>query len=415
MADQDIQSLQSQLQQLQEKLQSFDKKFSLHQHTGNDGSVWLDNTNIFLRNDRAIVSGCGGILGHKTDATDRAPLMYKLGIITGPDSNRNSGNVGNASSNAQLTIEKQGDGTEGILNLGNIVPVPNTFFYEVHNGIFIDCSKKFISVATGQTVFTDSDLNINDGISRVNYYFFIKLISGVKLVYAIIGNTVNSVTLKSAITLPAGDDGKVDNYTIFAPIYLGSADFPWRRIYTDSTVNGGVRFGVGSTSNGQNSLLWVDSTTGVLMYRDFSGVTTSISGSSFLGSKVSAYLAAATNLGGALVPIVFDTVNWDTNSEFNATFGTFTAASTGYYNVKAQVTVSAVLAGTGVNLAVCVNGTVVCYNLITVGAAGFSTNTIETDVHLVAGQIVAIYGATDIPPLALQTGANYCNLSIHRI
>jgi hypothetical protein len=256
---QTIDQLQKQVGTLQKDLAEYKKKFVMHQHTGTDGSVWLDNTDIFLRDKRAIVSGCGGILGETLDATDTTPVKRGLAIVCGPEANRSAGNIGTKSKNAEIILRKQGNGEE---------TSANTFFYGFHNLNEVDCSKKIISIAVGQTVFIDSDLDLNDGISRVGYYILFELkvpiiVNGTPQTdfsYKIISNTSNSVTIDSPGITAAG---QLSYYSIAAPIYLGNAQYPWTRIYTTMGSGGGVRFGVGGTNNGQNGLLYTD---GVQIY-----------------------------------------------------------------------------------------------------------------------------------------------------
>jgi hypothetical protein len=249
---------------LQKDLAEYKKKFVMHQHTGTDGSVWLDNTDIFLRDKKAIISGCGGMLGQVgVDAKTLLPIR-ELNILCGPEANRSAGNVGSTSKNAQLTIEKTGDGAE---------TTPNTFFYGFHNINKVDCSHKVLNITSGQTVFTDSDLDLNDGIDRTGFYilFYLKnpiTVNGVAetlFSYQIASNTSNSVTITSGITVT----GQLTQYKVLAPIYLGSADYPWTRIYTTMGVGGGIRFGIGQTNNGQNGLLYTDGTQ--VYFRDING------------------------------------------------------------------------------------------------------------------------------------------------
>ena len=263
---QTIDQLQKQVGTLQKDLAEYKKKFVMHQHTGVDGSVWLDNTDIFLRDKKAIISGCGGILGETVSATDTTPVRRAVNLVCGPEANRSAGNVGTKSKNAQIVLQKDGDGEESSAN---------TFLYGFHNINEIDCSHKVLNITSGQTVFTDRDLDLNDGIDRTGYYILFQLKTPVTangtsqtlFCYKIDSNTNNSVTISSGITAT----GQLAYYSVFAPIYLGNAEHPWTRLYTLMGNGGGIRFGIGGTNNGQNTLLY-DTGGNQLTYRNSSGV-----------------------------------------------------------------------------------------------------------------------------------------------
>lgn len=61
-------------------------------------------------------------------------------------------------------------------------------------------------------------------------------------------------------------------YSILQPVYLGSTDTPWQRLYVEDGTGGGIRIGGGPTNGGQNGLLYMDAT-GDLYWRNKSGTS----------------------------------------------------------------------------------------------------------------------------------------------
>lgn len=111
------------------------------------------------------------------------------------------------------------------------------------------------------------------------------------------------------------------------------------------------------------------------------------------GSFFSAYMSAnQTGIGGTYVILNYDTVEFDSNNEFNPSTHIFTAKRAGYYRVNASTPMGNV-AGTPSNM-IYKNGTQ--YLSGTWGTAlvagGNSLNMVDALVHLNAGDTLAVYG-----------------------
>lgn len=87
-----------------------------------------------------------------------------------------------------------------------------------------------------------------------------------------IASNTSSVITISGTWLASTSGG---TFTIFQPVFFGSADTPYQRFYTQEGTGAGVRFGVGPTNGGQNGLLYMDAT-GDLYWRNKSGVSTKL-------------------------------------------------------------------------------------------------------------------------------------------
>jgi len=85
----------------------------------------------------------------------------------------------------------------------------------------------------------------------------------------IVSNTKNEITLSNT-TSASGP-----TCFVFNTVYLGSADFPWRRAYLSEGSGAGIRFGYGPTGGGSNGLLYMNDG-GNLIWRDKGGSTTTI-------------------------------------------------------------------------------------------------------------------------------------------
>jgi len=87
----------------------------------------------------------------------------------------------------------------------------------------------------------------------------------------IVSNEGNHLTLASALP----DDMSEKDFLIYTPVFLGSPLVPWERLYVTSGTAGGVRFGEGTTTGGQNGLLYMNSS-GNLFWRTPAGASTQL-------------------------------------------------------------------------------------------------------------------------------------------
>lgn len=129
-----------------------------------------------------------------------------------------------------------------------------------------------ISVSSGSSTITIPGYNfvtnelvggyINIYNSSANLVETQKISSNTSTTITITGTWINSTS-----------GGK---FLIYTPVFLGKTDTIFRRLYVEEeSATGGVRFGVGATSNGQNGLLYMD-TAGDLQWRNKAGTVTKL-------------------------------------------------------------------------------------------------------------------------------------------
>lgn len=136
-------------------------------------------------------------------------------------------------------------------------------------------------------------------------------------------------------------------------------------------------------------------------------------------SKCSAYLSSNQSIsaGGVFEKVEFNTVVYDTDSEFdNITDYRFTAKVTGWYCVKANARILALAVNDNCQMQIKVNTDVVeqtlRYNFPTVGNIDVEC---FKDVYLTAGDYVEIFVAqSNAAAKDLQGAIERTNLSIHR-
>lgn len=85
----------------------------------------------------------------------------------------------------------------------------------------------------------------------------------------VIANTSNTITLDS----DPNTQGKT-RYVINKGVLLGASNYPYRRLYVENDLFGGIRFGIGPTAGGKTSQLYVDGDN--LKFKNASGTTTTI-------------------------------------------------------------------------------------------------------------------------------------------
>lgn len=174
-------------------------------------------------------------------------------MSAGSDSNGTRG-----SNNSIMILENQG-ATNGTLNW--------SFFYGYrypnYGGVLGD-------VSSGTTL-TQKDVSIEEDKLVGAYLLLGPDSSGYTESHVITSNTKDTITFATASSI----DSEKAVWFVSVPIYLGSANFPWRRTYVTSETSGGVRFGEGATNGGKNGLLYTNSA-GDLYYRNYGGSSTKL-------------------------------------------------------------------------------------------------------------------------------------------
>jgi hypothetical protein len=99
-------------------------------------------------------------------------------------------------------------------------------------------------ITQGNTILTDTTLNLTLGVltgCRINLY---DSAGGFLEAYVVITNSATTITINGTWKSPTGNYF----YEIYAPMFLGSADRPWRRLYLDNEGGMAIRFGQGPPS-----------------------------------------------------------------------------------------------------------------------------------------------------------------------
>jgi len=260
---QQIQQLQIQIDSLNKELLDIKKRLSEHQHSGFDGSSKILESQVWVKDGKAVGSGCTGLVGYKSIPLGLDTSVYTSYLLTGPESPNVAESLNTSSKDCELITQYINGAT--------------TFIFPLQDAVGIDCSNKNIYVSQGQTVFSDSSLDLGENDNKVGYYLFLRRYpinpdDVTDFAYRISGNTKNSVTLQTPITF----SGKIQAYAISAYPYLGSSLGQFKKIYTLD----GVRFGPGESGNGQNGLLFMD-TDGSLKYTKPDNTTVSLGGYSY--------------------------------------------------------------------------------------------------------------------------------------
>lgn len=237
-----------------DKLDSLDKVLKIHGHQGDDGSKRLEREinllpgNGFVVADVAELSGFSETLPNGGDRT-------VVGIATGRDTTPQDG-----LNNSQIYMEHQ---------YSTDSTTKQTFFQGIRAPIY---NGKTAAVTSGGTTLTQNDYGWVPN-SMAGAYVVVNNAAGTSFAgYLIASNTSNTLTITGGTFAFSGAGLP---YTISVPIYLGSASYPWRRIYTGDLTSGGIRFGFGATGGGQNGLLYMDAS-GDLYWRNFAGTSTKL-------------------------------------------------------------------------------------------------------------------------------------------
>jgi hypothetical protein len=258
---QKIQELETKNQELTKKLDELSNKFeelkgvvSTHTHGGLDGSKQFYNDPIVLKSGIGISSGKYQFI----DVEDLVNNRTIGGLVVG-DGAKGSGTVDTAQETSQFFIEHY----YGTLN--TFIESFRTPLYDgVDNG----------NITSGGTTMSQTKFSwATDELAGAYVIVYDSANTATVSppaefdVYEIASNTATTLTITGG-TWTFTDASA--NFTVFMPVYLGSANFPFRRLYTMEGTGSGIRFGVGDTAGGQNGLLYMDAT-GDLYWRPKTG------------------------------------------------------------------------------------------------------------------------------------------------
>jgi hypothetical protein len=242
----DNEKLQQKILELENKVKTLESNYAKHQHDSLDGTNTL-RKNIKLDNDQWLQVGLGG-QGTLNNGVSGRPLDY--GISVGKDDGR-TGQVYKAD----------------LLQMNMVHGGSQSFYVGRRTPVVVNFPGTPVATTAGGNTITISGFNFATN-ELADAYINISNSSKVLVeTRKIVSNTATVITIDG--TWAASTSNAI--FGIYKPVYLGSAENNWQRIYTTEGTDGGLRFGIGATNeNNQNGLLYMDSA-GDLYWRNKAG------------------------------------------------------------------------------------------------------------------------------------------------
>jgi hypothetical protein len=244
--------LQNKILELESKIQKLEVNYAKHQHDSLDGTNTLKKS-IKLDQDQFLQVGLGG------QATGQVL------------------NVGEANEQIQYAIAVgKDDGRTGFVNKADVMQM--NFLHQPRN----TSRQSFLTMVRTPVVspLENTSISTSSGgntVTIVGYNFVTnELAGGLINIINSSGALVETRTIASntatviTITGTWGASTSGGTFYIYAPVFMGAADYIYQRFYAQEGTDGGIRFGVGPTAGGQNGLLYMNAT-GDIYFRDKSG------------------------------------------------------------------------------------------------------------------------------------------------
>ena len=226
----ELENLKRELEELKMDFSEWKKIFDFHKHSGRDKSSMIDG-NLTLKTQSFITIGNSQISGATVNegASNEANRFYS---VAGKDITTE---FADTSIDSQLTLEHQPT-TTGSTN--------QSFYYGIRPPLW---TNNGISITNATNTFTDSKRSWTVNALTNAYVNVYDTNLVFKETRKISSNTATVVTVDSNFTFTDSNS----TYIILMPVYLGSADYPWRRIY----IMEDIRFHRG-TSAGTDTI-WI--------------------------------------------------------------------------------------------------------------------------------------------------------------
>ena len=437
--------IEDKVKKLQDSLNSLSKKFDQHKHSGRDNSYVIDN-DIRMKTGKILSIGGGNFshiflnrgLKNENDTVDISNGKEYLGDTIG---------WGNDSINMQWYLQHQ---SEGLKYIGNWA---DETYYQISDavhayGYHFRCSVSHTSSSATEPgvgadwadywqvvnnwsfnysirppLYTNNGLSVTSGGDtitdstrswKVNELVgaYISVIGTTSLpleTHTITENTATQITING--TWGASDSSV--QYTVWRPVYFGTADFPWRRIYLTDDIRFGlgasagagviyIKYGTGSpegavTANVGSIYMRRDGGAGTTFYVKESGTGNTgwvASGGGSQTSKARAYRGTSVQTipTAEATKVQLNAESYDVDGEFDSTTNyRFTATTSGYYQVNAAVRYDVATADKMYLCIVRRNGTDVMYNQFHASVAQPITSNISDVVYMTAGQYLELF------------------------
>jgi len=244
-----IDELSSKLDKITTEFNNFKNSYELHKHDGYDNTSLLEG-NVLLK-DGSFINIGNTYRANFNQWQDTASEENRLILAVGNDG---TAGFSRSTTNTQFEIINQ-PGTNGGTN--------QSFIQAFRSPVYANTG---ISVTSGTATITDGFFVWTTNELAGAYMALFDTDGVLKETQTIASNTGSIITLDTAPSYTDSDS----SYTVFMPVYFGSAQHPFRRFYTSEGTGGGIRIGGGPTAGGQNGLLYMDAT-GDLYWRDKGG------------------------------------------------------------------------------------------------------------------------------------------------
>lgn len=245
------------IEQLESRLKKLEESYAIHQHNNIDGTNML-RKNIMLDADQFLGIGQTQQLGARR--INGVSDAYAYAISTGEDDLTSGFTY--KSKNIQLEFQH--------------------YPLDASNQSFIRGFRKpLVQPLPGTSISVTSAGNT---VTISGFNFVVNELAGAIInIYSSAGALIETRTIASntstvvTITGTWGATTSNGSFLICQPVFFGSAEAPWQRLYTMEGTGAGIRFGVGATAGAQNQngLLYMDAT-GDIYWRNKSGTSTKL-------------------------------------------------------------------------------------------------------------------------------------------
>ena len=397
-----INDLKNKDSNLEGRIFSVESRMNTHRHTKNDGTQSIDG-DLELKSTSLISIGDKAGMGYFTINEDLASQQdsYLIGLGTVPGDATQSYAIKGVQ--YQYT-DSPNDGSF------------NSFFYAYRAPMVTGSAG---TVTTGGTTLTDSIRSFDTNILAGCTIHVQDISTGGTEAYTIASNTATTITITGG-TWTA--DGAVI-YQVYRPVFLGSANIPWRRLYTNEIRFGAgasagtqvrwIKFGAGSpegsiTASPGSLYMRTDGGAGTSLYVKESGNSNTgwvgVGGSTFIGAKVYMNNTTAVN-GSGYVKLPMATEGYDYGASYNTGTYTYTIPSDGFYEISVNARIVSGTANDVMAIQSLVNGIPGvdggAYYLNRTGpygiinASGWCTFTYSTTGNMIAGDTISHYIHSD--------------------
>jgi len=253
-----LKTLENKIIQLENEIKLLKSGLQLHQHTISDGTSVL-RKNIQLDADQWLAIGPAQLLSQVRSTGSTSNDFTAFSIAVGSD---------------PVTLPANYKSADMQLNMLHFEKDTNKYSYLTcaRSPLVASYENTSISVTSGGNTVTIAGYNFITNELTGAYINIINSSGALVETRRITSNTATVITITG--TWGASTSG--GKFSIYTPTFIGKTDSIFRRLYIDEgNTDGGVRFGPGATSNGQNGLLYMDAA-GDLQWRTKAGVVTKL-------------------------------------------------------------------------------------------------------------------------------------------